>query len=232
MKETMKANIVNCLNVLKDKKPLVMNMTNFVVMNNTANAILALGASPMMIHAKSEIEQAVKIADSLVINVGTIDEYWAESMILASKIAQQTNTPWILDPVGAGISNFRNEVIQELINNNPTVIRANASEILSIHKFDNTEQKGVDSTVESEKVIETAYKIYQKIGAIVCVSGSKDYVVSSQTVKVNNGNAMMTKVTGFYEFFNMVKKILLFINYIVDNNLFVLNNLYYFEFYL
>jgi len=192
----MKKEIINYLQLVRDKNPLIMNITNFVVMNNTANAVLALGASPMMIHAKSELEEAVQIADSLVINVGTLDEYWAESMIIASKIAQQTKTPWILDPVGAGISTFRNEVLKKLLENQPTVIRGNASEIVAIHTFSNPAQKGVDSTIDSDKAIESAYKIYQKTGAIVCISGNKDYIVGDKIIEVNNGNSMMTKVTG------------------------------------
>jgi len=192
----MKKEIGSQLTRLRDKKPLVMNITNFVVMNNTANALLAIGASPMMIHAHSEVQDATKIADSLVINIGTLDEYWAESMYRASETAKKHQKPWILDPVGAGLSPFRNQVIQKLIENKPTVIRGNASEIIAINDTIITAGKGVDSTHKSEDAIRSAQAIYAKTGAIVCVSGEKDYVVAEKIMQIHNGHPLMTKVTG------------------------------------
>jgi len=192
----MKRQITQNLKLLRAKKPLVMNITNFVVMNNTANALLALGGSPMMIHAKTEVEQALKLADSLVVNIGTVDEYWAESMIIATKKAQKIGVPWVLDPIGAGISDFRNDILQELIANKPTVIRGNASEIFALNSFSTVAQKGMDSTMNSEQVIDVAQEIYRQTGAIVCISGEKDYIVGRQLVEVNNGSPMMTTVTG------------------------------------
>ena len=136
------------LNV-RQKSPLVLNITNFVVMNNTANALLTIGASPIMSHAHSVVKEMIRISDALVTNIGTIDEYFSESMKLAASTAQSLNKPWVLDPVGAGATAFRDKVVSELLNYSPTVIRENASEIIALAKSNKTKTKGVDSTAGS-----------------------------------------------------------------------------------
>jgi hydroxyethylthiazole kinase len=115
--------IVQHLKLVRDKAPLVHSITNYVVMNNTANALLALGASPIMAHAHPEVEELVELVGALVINIGTLDEYWVDSMMLAAKMANATGKPWVLDPVGAGASSYRNETLAELLHHNPTIIR-------------------------------------------------------------------------------------------------------------
>lgn len=192
----MKQQIIRKLGDLRRKSPLVHNITNFVVMNNTANALLAIGASPMMIHGHKEVETAVEVAGSLVVNVGTLDDYWAESMVKAAEKARSIHKPWILDPVGAGLSAFRNEVLQELIALRPTVIRGNASEIMALNSFSVNLAKGVDSTNTSDQALEAAKELYRKTGSIVCVSGKVDYIVGEKIIGVENGHELMTKVTG------------------------------------
>lgn len=192
----MEQKIIENLIELRKTNPLVHNITNFVVMNNTANALLAIGASPMMIHCHKEVETAVEIASSLVINVGTLDEYWAESMLKASNKAKALNKPWILDPVGAGISLFRNDVLDQLIKNKPTVIRGNASEIMALNQFA-IQSKGVDSTNSSDQAIEAGINLQKETGAIICISGKNDYVIgNNHVVCIENGHELMTKVTG------------------------------------
>lgn len=189
--------IVRTLHDLRTKNPLVHNITNFVVMNNTANALLAIGASPMMVHGHQEVETGVEVASALVINVGTVDDYWAESMIKAAKKANELHKPWILDPVGAGLSAFRNGVLEQLIAYRPTVIRGNASEIMALHQFSGSSGKGVDSTNTSDQAMEAAKALNAGTGSIVCVSGEVDYIVGeNRIVAVENGHPMMTKVTG------------------------------------
>ena len=182
---------------VRETSPLVHNITNYVVMNNTANALLAIGASPIMAHAKSEMEEMVSISHSLVVNIGTLDEYWAESMLLAVKKANSLNKPWVLDPVGAGATSYRDTVLSELLTLNPTVIRGNASEIIALAKANITATKGVDSTAKSDEAIEAAENLVRNYGSIVCISGETDIIINDkQGIFLKNGNEMMTKVTG------------------------------------
>lgn len=193
----MKENIWNSIELVRKSSPLVHNITNFVVMNNTANAILAVGASPIMAHAHSEIKEMVNLCQASVINIGTLDEYWVQSMIKAAEEAFKTNKPWVLDPVGAGATAFRNEAVEKLLNFKPTVIRGNASEIMALAKYNKTKTKGVDSTNESNEAIDAALALHQEYGSIVCISGETDIIVSSEKIYyVHNGNKLMTYVTG------------------------------------
>jgi hypothetical protein len=122
----------NLLN-LRASSPLVHNITNFVVMNYTANALLALGASPVMAHAVEEVEDMVAIAGSLVVNIGTLAPLWVEGMKLAMTAAAKSGKPIMLDPVGAGATPYRNHVLTSLMEAvHPTIIRGNGSEILAL----------------------------------------------------------------------------------------------------
>ncbi|WP_199750599.1 hydroxyethylthiazole kinase [Gynurincola endophyticus] len=182
---------------VKQQSPLVHNITNYVVMNNTANALLAAGASPIMAHAKSEIHDMVQLAHALVINIGTLDEYWTESMLIAAKEAKSNKTPWVLDPVGAGATPFRDQVLSVLLTYSPTVVRGNASEIIALAKANKTATKGVDSTAASNEAIDAARNIHNQYGCIVCISGETDIIIDEErAVMINNGHPLMTKVTG------------------------------------
>lgn len=182
---------------VRQASPLVHNITNFVVMNNTANALLAVGASPIMAHAHSEVEEMVGICQSLVVNIGTLDEYFVASMLLAAKKANALQKHWLLDPVGAGATSYRDSVLSQLLDCKPTVVRGNASEILALAKANTTATKGVDSTAQSNEALEAARFINKRYGAVVCISGETDIVVSQdRTFYISNGDALMTKVTG------------------------------------
>ncbi|MCC8174507.1 MAG: hydroxyethylthiazole kinase, partial [Odoribacter sp.] len=172
-------------------------ITNYVVMNNTANALLAVGASPVMAHAEEEVEDMVKIASALVINMGTLDPKWTKSMILAGKAANKKGIPLIFDPVGAGATPYRSNVCQEIIQAcKPTVIRGNASEIISLNN-NNSQTKGVDSTASSDSALDSAKSLALSVGCVVVISGETDYITDSTNVMtVKNGNTMMAKVTG------------------------------------
>jgi hydroxyethylthiazole kinase len=165
-------------------------------MNNTANALLAAGASPVMAHAHSEIEAMVGIAGALVVNIGTLDEYWVESMRRAVLQAESLHKPWVLDPVGAGATPYRNRVLGELLKHRPTVIRGNASEILALASM-GTGTKGVDSTNESLEALDAAVELSLHTGAVVCISGAEDLVVQGeQCLLLSNGHKLMARVTG------------------------------------
>ncbi|GGZ36791.1 hydroxyethylthiazole kinase [Echinicola pacifica] len=192
----MKESIINNLITLREQSPLVQNITNYVVMNNTANALLALGASPIMAHAKQEVADMVNIVGSLVINIGTLDEFWVDSMMLAAKEASATNTPWVLDPVGAGATAYRNETITRLLAFRPTIIRGNASEIMAMAKV-NIQSKGVDSRHGSDEALAYGKQLSEETGAVVCISGETDYIIEGKRVcAIHNGHSLMGKITG------------------------------------
>src|ERR671919_3213097 len=103
------------LATLRERKPLVHQITNYVVMNETANATLALGALPVMAHAREEVEEMVGLASALVLNIGTLSEHWIEAMLLAGRAANERGTPIVLDPVGAGATRYRTETARRLL---------------------------------------------------------------------------------------------------------------------
>lgn len=190
-------NIQQALELIRSNAPLVHNITNYVVMNNTANALLAVGASPVMAHAIEEVEDIVTISSSLVINMGTLSEKWVESMLLATQKAKQTNTPYVFDPVGVGASKYRTAIAQKIIKSaTPAVIRGNASEIMALAQFSNT-TKGVDSTVETHTALDAAIALSKSLNNTIVISGATDYIVTAdQITTITNGSALMEKVTG------------------------------------
>jgi hydroxyethylthiazole kinase len=182
---------------VRTNAPLVHNITNHVVMNNTANALLAIGASPIMAHARQEIDQMVELSQVLVVNIGTLDEVWGDAMLQAARQAQTLNKPWVLDPVGAGATSYRDQVLAQLIALRPTAIRGNASEILALAHSNRSQTKGVDSTAQSQEALTAARTLHELTGAVVGISGATDFIVSDQpVVQVHNGTPLMTRVTG------------------------------------
>ncbi|MEN6620935.1 MAG: hydroxyethylthiazole kinase, partial [Smithella sp.] len=153
---------------IRRQAPVVHNITNYVVMNNTANALLALGASPVMAHAPEEMEEMVDIASALVINIGTLSERWIYSMFRAMAQARKKGIPVIVDPVGAGATTFRTKTARDLISGYPpAVIRGNASEIMALYD-DKSRTKGVDSAAESDMAVVTAQKLSEIHKCAVC----------------------------------------------------------------
>lgn len=190
-------NLVRDLNRIREKSPLVHNITNYVVMNNTANALLAIGASPVMAHAAEEAAEMVGIASSLVINIGTLEPEWVKSMLIAGETALSRNIPIIFDPVGAGATTYRSEVCRQIIEMcKPTIIRGNASEIMALCN-NSGETKGVDSTHSSASAVDFAKELAKATQSVVVVSGETDYITDGTRIEtVENGNPMMAKVTG------------------------------------
>jgi hydroxyethylthiazole kinase len=191
------AEIYKSIEEIRAKSPLVHNITNYVVMNNTANALLAIGASPVMIHAEEEVEEMAAMAQALVINIGTMSEPWVRGMFKAFSAARKKGIPVIIDPVGAGATVYRTRTVRKLIHSEqPTIIRGNASEIMALMD-DTLKTKGVDSTAGSNEAIDAAQNISSNRKCVVCISGATDYIVDNEkVVKIHNGHPMMTKVTG------------------------------------
>jgi hydroxyethylthiazole kinase len=191
------AEIYKSIEVIRQKSPVVHNITNYVAMNNTANALLALGASPVMAHAEEEVEEMVNISSALVINIGTLSKPWISSMFKAISQARKKGIPIILDPVGAGATIYRTQTARELINSvPPTIIRGNASEIMALYD-DKSKTKGVDSAASSDAAIDIAQKLCETHKCVICISGATDYIIGKEKImKVKNGHPLMTKVTG------------------------------------
>jgi len=191
------AEVCNSIEMIRRQAPVVHSITNYVVMNNTANALLALGASPVMAHAEEEVEEMVNIASALVINIGTLSASWIRSMFKAAKQAAKRGIPVILDPVGAGATKYRTRTARELMESElPAVIRGNASEIMALSD-DRSATKGVDSADLSDNAVPVAQKISARYNCVVCVSGATDYIVKDrQIIKVENGHPLMARVTG------------------------------------
>ena len=182
---------------IREQAPLVHNITNYVVMNNTANALLALGASPVMAHAEEEVAEMVGIAGALVINIGTLSRSWVTAMFRAAGRAHELGIPLVLDPVGAGATTYRTKTCRALMETTaPAIIRGNASEIMAL-AAQGVRTKGVDSADPSAAALEAARQLNEETGSTVCVSGEVDYIVNGRDViTIENGHPMMPRVTG------------------------------------
>jgi len=190
------ATLTENLDYLRERKPLIHNITNLVVSNVTANALLALGASPAMVENTEESAELAMVADALVVNLGTVSSSLAAAMQLATKAASEANRPWVMDPVAVGALGYRTRLAKALLLNRPTVIRGNASEIAALADGAGG-GKGVDSTLRTEAVTGQADRLAATAGCVVVVSGAIDYVTDGkQTVRIANGHPMMTQVTG------------------------------------
>lgn len=189
--------IAQNLLTLRENTPLIHNITNFVVMNFTANVLLAAGASPVMAHAKNEVEDMVSFSKALVLNIGTLDDNWIESMIIAGKKASTLGIPIILDPVGSGATTLRTTAAKTLLKEcDITIIRGNASEILSLadKKF---HTKGVDSVHSIDEASAIIIELARDLGTTIAMTGKTDLVTDGKELfRIAGGNALMAKVTG------------------------------------
>ena len=182
---------------IRAEAPLVHNITNYVVMNLTANALLALGASPVMAHAQEEVAEMAALARSLVINIGTLSAPWIAAMFQAGGAARRRALPIVLDPVGAGATAFRTATARRLLDElTPAIVRGNASEIRALAS-DERATRGVDSAHAPEDAAVAAAALSGRTGGVVVASGAIDLVVSGgMEARVANGHPMMAKVTG------------------------------------
>lgn len=186
---------------IRQRSPLVHNITNFVVMNNTANALLALGASPVMAHAAEEVEDMVGltkvVGGALVINIGTLSPNWVDAMETSMRSAQANGIPIVFDPVGAGATPYRTDTCLKLLQAAPpTIIRGNASEIMALMQA-NVQTKGVDSATSTEAARDMADALANVYNCVVSVSGETDLITDGKRhIEVRQGHVMMTRVTG------------------------------------
>jgi hydroxyethylthiazole kinase len=185
------------LDKVRSQHPLVHNITNFVVMNSSANILLAQGAMPVMAHAINEVEHMVALAHALVLNIGTLTDEWVEAMIRAGRTANEKSIPVVLDPVGAGATPLRTDKAKEILREvQVTVLRGNASEINAL-AVSGGKTRGVDSVHQADEVLGGALSLIEKYHLIVGISGKTDIIADgSKIVKIDNGSPLMQKVTG------------------------------------
>ena len=185
------------LRKLRERKPLVHQITNYVVMNETANATLALGALPVMAHAREEVEEMVAIAGALVLNIGTLSPDWVDAMLLAGRAANEHGVPVVLDPVGAGATTYRTETAKRILGEvDVTVLRGNAGEIATLVGVD-AEVRGVESIGARGDPAELARAAGAQLGLVASVTGPVDHVSDGETViTVANGDPLLAAITG------------------------------------
>lgn len=183
----------SALEDLRARRPLVHNITNYVAMTVSANVLLALGASPAMVHAAEDVEDFVGISDALCVNIGTLSPPWVGAMRKAVDRANALGKPWVLDPVGCGATQYRTRVSEELAMLGPAVIRANAGEVQSLAGAGAGASKGVDSLAGADAAAAAAAEaVSRRTGAVVAATGATDYVVAETgRVAIDSGDALM-----------------------------------------
>jgi len=182
---------------LRETRPLVHQITNYVVMNETANATLAIGALPVMAHAPEEVEEMVGLAGALVLNIGTLSSSWIEAMVLAGRAANAAAVPVVLDPVGAGATRYRTDTAKRILDEvDVAVLRGNAGEIATLAGVD-AEVRGVESIGAAASAAEVARSAAAALGVVASVTGSIDHVSNgSRVVAVENGHPLLASITG------------------------------------
>jgi hydroxyethylthiazole kinase len=182
---------------LRETKPLVHQITNYVVMNETANATLALGALPVMAHAQEEVEEMAAMAGALVLNIGTLSPHWVDAMLLAGRVANQGGIPVVLDPVGAGATTYRTETAKRILGAiDVAVLRGNAGEVATLVGVD-AEVLGVESIATGSDPGDLARLAGRQLGLVASVTGVVDHVSDGETViRIENGHPWLGTITG------------------------------------
>jgi hydroxyethylthiazole kinase len=185
------------LRALRERKPLVHQITNYVVMNETANATLSLGALPVMAHAPQEVEEMASLAGALVLNIGTLSDHWIEAMLVAGAAANRAQAPVVLDPVGAGATQYRTDTAQRLLDVlEIAVVRGNAAEIATLAGRE-AEIRGVEAIGASGSPAELAQDAARELGCVASVTGAVDHVSDGEhTYAVANGHELLGTVSG------------------------------------
>jgi len=187
----------NNLHMVRERTPLVHNITNFVAMNYIANALLAAGASPVMAHAAEEAAEMAGLADALALNIGTLTPEWLTAMIQAGRAAADRNHPVVLDPVGAGATSFRTASARKILQQvGVRIIRGNPSEVLSL-RGGNSKTRGVDAIHSVDEAAEAARILARELGLTLAVTGPVDLVTDGdRLIRIRNGHPLMARVTG------------------------------------
>jgi hydroxyethylthiazole kinase len=182
---------------LREKKPLIHQITNYVTVNDCANMTLAIGASPVMADDIAEVEEMVSFASALVLNIGTLNARTIESMLAAGQKARLRGIPVIFDPVGVGATSLRTATAKRIIQEvRPSVIRGNMSEIKIIAGLD-AQIKGVDSVASTDAGESVASSLARKLDCVVAITGKTDIIAQGNRLyRIDNGHALLSQVTG------------------------------------
>jgi hydroxyethylthiazole kinase len=185
------------LRTLREVKPLVHQITNYVVMNETANVTLALGALPVMAHAREEVEEMVALAGALVLNIGTLSPHWVDAMLAAGKAANAGGIPVVLDPVGAGATSYRTNTARGILDEvRVAVVRGNQGEVATLVGVE-AEVRGVESMDIGGDPADLARAAARNLGVVASVTGRVDHVSDGENLlSVANGHELLTTVTG------------------------------------
>lgn len=183
------------LNLIRQQNPVIHNITNYVAMQTSANVLLAIGASPLMAHAKEELAEISQIANALVINIGTLDNTWIDAITFAQHEALKKKIPIIFDPVGAGASSYRTDIAKKILATGVNVIRGNSSEILALHNAD-IKNKGIDAKHSSEAALDSGLELVHEHDCTVVISGATDIILDkTHQLLIPFGTPLFTKVT-------------------------------------
>lgn len=185
------------LRAVRESKPLIHHITNFVVMELTANVTLHVGGSPVMAHSLKEVEDMAKIASCININMGTLEPVWVEAMIQAGKVANSSGIPVVFDPVGNGATPYRTETTSKIANEvKLSVLRGNSGEI-GIFANAGGNVKGVDSLSDLKQPAQVARALAKKHGFVVAITGPTDYVSDGERIfSIKNGDKYLAQLTG------------------------------------
>lgn len=185
------------INKVKEINPLVLHYTNEVTINDCANITLAVGASPLMSYSDEEVEEIVSVANSVVINIGTMNSTRLKLFVNAGKAANKFNKPVILDPVGVFATKTRTDFTNKLLNEVKfDVVKGNVAEIKFIGGLD-VRGQGVDSFDDGEDISEVIKKVANKLECIVVATGKVDFISDGECViKVKNGTHKLKSITG------------------------------------
>ncbi|MGH3358515.1 MAG: hydroxyethylthiazole kinase [Nocardioidaceae bacterium] len=196
MSHTVTPSVIAVHAAVRKRAPLVQCITNYVSMDLAANVLNAAGASPAMVHDPREAGEFAAIAGAVVANIGTLSPRWVDGMLAAVEVAHEAGTPWVLDPVAVGATSYRREAVDRLLEHDPTVIRGNASEILTIATRAGG-GKGVDSAASVDDVREHADDLARRTHAVVAVTGPEDYVTDGERppTVLRGGDARMPLIT-------------------------------------
>ena len=195
--------LARAVNAVREKNPMVPSITNTVTQDFVANAQLAVGGSAAMLYLADECESTAKIAPAFYINMGTAMPFYAETLPKTAQALQENQTPWVLDPVGIGLSSLRTEILKQFKEFKPAIVRGNASEIIALAKLwgliENTggQVRGVDSTEKVSSAKTAALELAKFISGAVAVSGEEDFVTDGkEEILCAGGSELFTKITG------------------------------------
>lgn len=205
MTETeIRSAIARAVEEVREKNPLAPSITNTVTQDFVANAQLAVGGSAAMLYLADECKAMAKIAPAFYINMGTAMPFYADTLPRTARALYENQKPWVLDPVGIGLSELRTDLLSHFKNYKPSIIRGNASEIIALAKLwrliDNSDAgkvRGVDSTEKVSSAKESALELAKFTGGAVAVSGEEDLVTDGEeTIYCAGGSILFTKITG------------------------------------